>query len=413
MKRTLRVALCGLLSLVGVLYVGCQESNTLVTPDPPKVTVQRPVVKVVTTFKEFTGRTEAIDTVEVRARVKGFLQTVDFEPGQMVSGPDPDDPDSVGDLLFTIEPEQFEAVQAAAQAEVARMKAAEDLAEVTRDRAQAAYEQDAVSDIEMAEKEAEVDAAKAAVQAAEAALVSAQIDVSYTKIYAPIAGRISREQVDVGNLVGAGESTLLTTIVQDHPIYAYVEISERDLLEYTAEGRPRDRAERERKRLLLRLADGSAFDHEGVADFAETRVDPTTGTLQLRSTFPNPDGRLFPGMFVRVLAPDVTGQQTLIPEVAILRDLAGAYVLVADEQNKVQRRDIQLGARVGTERIVASGLDASDWLIVNGIQRAIPGNQVDPQEQSADSTPGGGNGAAAPSELDAASDGEDDSNDDE
>lgn len=409
MKPSLRIAFCGSLSLVTVLGAGCDQGNEFKPPPTPKVTVQRPVVKEVTTYKEFTGRTEAIDTVEVRARVKGFLQSVDFEPGQMVNGPDRDDPDSVGDLLFSIEPEQFEAAQAAAQAEVARMNAAKELAEVTRDRAQAAYEQDAVSDIEMAEKAAEVDAATAAVQAAEAALVVAQIDLSYTKIYAPIAGRISREQVDVGNLVGAGESTLLTTIVQDHPIYAYVEVSERDLLEYTAEGRPRDRAERERKRLLLRLADGSAFDHEGVVDFAETRVDPTTGTLQLRATFPNPDGRLFPGLFVRVLAPDVTGQQMLIPEVAILRDLAGAYVLLADEKNIVQRRDIQLGARVGTERIITSGLDASDRLIVNGIQRAIPGNPVDPQEQSADST--SGDGAPASSEPDADSDGGDDSND--
>ncbi|MHC5022377.1 MAG: efflux RND transporter periplasmic adaptor subunit [Planctomycetota bacterium] len=361
---------------------GCSERNEFVAPPPPQVTVQAPVVQQVTTYREFTGRTDAVDIVEVRARVKGFLQSVTFEPGQLVRAGDPNDPDDPGDLLFTIEPEPFEAAVSAAKAQVAQREAARALAELTLERASKAHEQGAVTDIELAEITAKLDAATAGVAAADAALKTAQIDLSYTKIYAPISGRISREQVDVGNLVGSGESTLLTTIVQDDPIYVYTEVNERDLLQYTRSGRPRERPKDERTRVLIELADGGRYSKEGEVDFAETRLDPRTGTLQIRAIFPNEAGKLFPGLFVRVLTPDVngTGEQMLIPEVSILRDLAGSFVLVADEQNIVQRRDIELGPQVDTERIVSAGLEPTDRVIVSGIQRAIPGSPVDPQE---------------------------------
>jgi multidrug efflux system membrane fusion protein len=251
---------------------------------------------------------------------------------------------------------------------------------VTLDKAQAAYEKGAASEIEMAEKRAQLDAATAAVDAARAALENTEIDLSYTRIHAPISGRISRELVSVGNLVGAGDSTLLTTIVQDDPIYAYVNVSERDVLEVLSGGRPAERRREQRIPVLLQTADGKIYEHDGEVDFADNRVDPTTGTLQVRATFPNPDGKLYPGLFVRVLAPRERGEQMLVPEVALLRDLAGAYVLVADDEDIVQRRDVQLGSRLETERIIASGLAPGDRVIVNGIQRAIPGNPVSPQE---------------------------------
>ncbi|MHC4947906.1 MAG: efflux RND transporter periplasmic adaptor subunit [Planctomycetota bacterium] len=384
MKTPSPVPILAALALACLAAPGCRESNEFVPPPPPQVTVQAPVVREVTTYKEYTGRAEARDTVEVRARVKGFLKTVDFEPGQMVRGPDPENAERLGDLLFTIEPEPFEAAVRAAEAAVAQAEAAKQLAEVTLEKAKGAYDKGAVSEIEMAEKEAQVDATVAAVDAAEAALATARIDLSYTTIHAPIGGRISRELVDVGNLVGAGESTLLTTIVQDDPIYAYVDVAERDLLGYLEKGRPRERDPEARIRALLQLADGSTYEHEGVVDFAEPRVNPATGTLQVRATFPNEEGKLFPGLFIRVLVPDFTGEQMLVPEVALLRDLAGSYVLVADAENVVQRHDIQLGTRVDTDRIVTGGLEPTDRVIVNGIQRAIPGNPVDPQEQTGD-----------------------------
>ncbi len=378
--------------LVVIGLCGCGEKNVFQAPPPPPVTVQRPVVKEVTTYKAFTGRAEAVDTVDIRARVRGFLKSVDFEPGQPVRAGDPDDPEDRGNLLFTIEPEPFVAAVNAAKAELAQGEAARDLAKVTLDRAKVAFDSGAVSELEMAEREAQLDGAQAAVDAAQAKLEQVDIDLSYTVIRTPISGRISRERVDVGNLVGANEATLLTTVVQDDPIYAYISVSERDLLSYIKDGRPRDRQGSKKTRGLLQLANGTTYEHDGVLDFAEPRVDPTTGTLEVRATFPNPDGKLYPGLFVRVLVPDVTGEQMLVPEVAILRDLAGDYVLVADGQNVVQRRNVELADKVDTDRVVTSGLEASDRVIVNGIQRAIPGNPVDPQLRE----PADASGASGP-----------------
>jgi RND family efflux transporter MFP subunit len=407
------------LPAAAVFLCGCGQGGEFVPPPPPQVTVQTPTVREVTTYREFTGRTEAVDTVEVRARVKGFLESVDFQPGAKVRAGDPDDESDPGDLLFTIEPEPFVAAVDSASAALAQQVAAQELAQVTLDRAQTAYDKGAVSEIEMAEKRAQLDAAKAAVDAARAAVETAQIDLSYTKIHAPISGRISRELVSVGNLVGAGESTLLTTIVQDDPIHAYVNISERDLLKYLAEGRPSRRPKEQRTHVLLQTADGETYEREGEVDFADNRVDSTTGTVQVRAVFPNPDGKLFPGLFVRILAPDETGEQMLVPEVALLRDLAGAYVLVADDEDIVQRRDVQLGSRLETERIIASGLEPGDRVIVNGIQRAIPGNPVSAQEAGPPAPPGaaepraetgdeeGGGPAAAEAPKEAARDADD------
>jgi multidrug efflux system membrane fusion protein len=260
------------------LFFGCERGGEFVPPPPPQVTVQPPTVREVTTYREFTGRTEAVDTVEVRARVKGFLESIDFEPGQKVRADDPDDENDHGDLLFTIEPEPFLAAVESAKAALAQQVAARDLAQVTLDRARAAYDKGAVTDIELAEKQAQLDAAKAAVDAARAALRTVEIDLSYTKIYAPISGRISRELVSVGNLVGAGESTLLTTIVQDDPIRAYVDVSERDVLEVLAGGRPSERSREQRARVLVQTVDGNTYEHEG--HLPEPRGEALPGALR-------------------------------------------------------------------------------------------------------------------------------------
>jgi RND family efflux transporter MFP subunit len=367
--RRIGVAGCAL------LVFGCRQSNEFQPPPPPAVEVQAPAVREVTTYQEFVGRGEAVDMVEIRARVKGFLESVEFEPSQKVE---------VGQLLFRIEPEPFEAAVASAEAELAGAEAALELAEVTRDRARSAYEKGAVTDIEMAEKEAQVDAAKAAVKAAQARIDTTRIDLGYTEIRSPITGRISRELVDVGNLVGSGESTLLTTVVQDNPLYVYFDIDERVVLEYL-ESRPRaDRTSQNNLQVLLELVDGSRYREAGVVDFAENRINPMTGTLQVRATFPNDEGKLYAGMFGRILIPDETGAQMLVPEVALLRDLAGAYLLVADESNIVQRRDVTLGGQVDGDRIITDGLEPTDRVIVNGIQRAIPGNPVTPEAVSGD-----------------------------
>ncbi|RNC81014.1 MAG: efflux RND transporter periplasmic adaptor subunit [Phycisphaera sp.] len=366
---------------VACVLASCEEPTSFEPPPPPTVTVATPLVQEVTTFQEFTGQLAADKSIDVRARVQGFLRTVEFEDGFVVTGPTESEE---GQVLFTIEPEPFEARLSAAKAELAQAVASRDLASVRRDRTKQALEQAAASEIEVIEREAEVAVAEAAVLAAQAQVDTAEIELEYTTIRAPISGRASRSMVDPGNLVGGGEPTLLTTIVQDDPIYAYIEISERDLLEFVEDAghRPERPSDEEAKPVTLVTADGEEYSHRGRFDFAETGLDATTGTLTARAAFPNADGSLFPGMFVRLLVPDITGEQTLVPEVAVQRDLAGSYVLVVNASNTVERRSIETAQVVDGNRIVLSGLAHTDRVIVNGVQRAFPGATVTPQTAS-------------------------------
>lgn len=357
---------------VVVMLTGCASEPEPPPRQAPPVTVRNPEVRAVTIHEEFTGRTDAIETVQIRARVRGFLQSVEYAPGRPVKS---------GDLLFTIEPEPFEAAVASAEAQLESAKAALQLAEVTLERAAEAHAKEAVTDLELAQKEAERDAAVAAVRVAESTLEVAKIDLGYTKVRSPINGRASRNLVDVGNVVGAGESTLLTTIVRDDPIYAYFTLNERLVLEFlreTPRGERTANADKQQADIELEFVDGERYDRLGVVDFAENRIDPMTGTLQARVRFDNPEGILFPGQFVRIRIPMEEREVMLVPETALQRDLAGPFVLVADEQDVVQRRGVELGRRIEHERIVESGLEPGDRVIVNGIQRAIPGNPVNP-----------------------------------
>lgn len=394
MRRTTSTTAAALAALL--LAAGCGEQASFQAPPPPTVTVQAPRVEDVTIYKEFTGRLEAVSSVDIRARVQGFLETIDFEAGDTVKGPEGDQP---GQLMFTIERAPFEARLNAAKASQAQATAARDLAKVRRDRTKQAFDQGAANELELIERQAELDGAEANVLAAEADVQAAQIDLDYTEIHAPLTGRVSRNLVDVGNLVGGAQQTLLTTIVKDDPIYAYVDVSERDLLEFVQgqSERPERRAAAERRVITLATADGARHKHTGAFDFAETRLDERTGTLQIRAEFPNPEGTLYPGMFVRVLVPDVTGPQTVVPDTAIQRDLAGSYVMVVAEGNKVERRAVKLGALSGTDRIITDGLSPEDRVVVNGVQRAYPGAVVNPEQAPA--APPAAEPAAQPAEA--------------
>jgi multidrug efflux system membrane fusion protein len=320
---------------------------------PPTVTVQTPQVREVTTYEEFVGRCEAVQSVELRARVTGILETQEFEDSQIVNE---------GDLLFTIEDAPYRAAVASAQAALAAREADLHLAQINLDKAQQAYEREAVTEIEMAKVTADRDAAQAAVQGAQAALDTAKIDLGYTKIYAPMTGRISRALIDVGNLIGGLPPTPLTSIVQDDPVHVFFDVDERSVLKRLEE-RPREtRDGRERLPAFLQLLDGTRYGESGVIDYAANRIDANTGTLTVRASIPNPNGRLYAGMFVRVLLPDEHVQPFLHSPGARSSPRCSVSIVIV-----IARR----GSAGGPAGGALPGGDAAD----HAGQRVVPGRQ--------------------------------------
>lgn len=354
-------------ALLGI--TGCQPKNEFVEPPPPKVTVATPVQRDVTVFVGLPGRLQAQDSVDIRARISGYLQSVDFMDGEIVEA---------GDQLFVIEPGPYIASAKAAAANLAQAKAARDIAKTNYDRREQAYKTKAVSEIDLLTAEANLSSADAAVLVAEAQLTQAQIDLSYTTNTAPATGRIGRRRVSQGNLVGGLDSTLLTTLVVQDPIQLYFNIPERQLMPWLKDLSTRNR-ETEKPAVLMELADGSRYSSEGVIDYVDNRVDPETGTVTARALFNNEDGELIPGLYGKVLIPDERKGAILVPDLAVLRDIGGNYVLVVNSENKVESRYVTPGPKLEADRIIDEGLDGSERVIVEGVQRARPGIVVDPE----------------------------------
>jgi RND family efflux transporter MFP subunit len=351
---------------------GCGPS---VAPPPaaaPEVSVARPLVRQVTDWDEYTGRLEAVDAVEIRARVTGYLQSRHFDEGALVDK---------GDLLFVIDPRPYEAVLDRARAELERAQIRLDLAQNDFERAERLFRSRAISEEELDARSKERQEATAALTAARAAERSAELEVEFTRVHAPVSGRIGRELVSEGNLVSGGspQSTLLTTIVSLHPIHVYFTADERAFLRYQ---RLDQEGERESSRtaenpVRLQLADEEGFPHIGHMDFVDNRIDRATGTMQGRAVFPNPDHFLTPGIFARVqLQGRGPYDALMIPDAAIGADQAERFVYVVDEAGVAQRRPIELGRRIGEHRIVASGLEPDDVVIVDGLQRVRAGSAV-------------------------------------
>lgn len=375
------------LFFAGILAVavmsGCAKKNEFVAPPPPEVGVESPVIETTTVFLEYAGRTAASSRVEIRARVKGFLgDTTQFDAGQFVEK---------GRLLFTIEPEQFEAAKATALAKLAAEEAKLEIAEINlekRVRANERSEGQAISDVEIKSSEADVKSAQAAVDIAKAALADAERDLSYTKIHAPVAGRVSNALVDQGNLVGAADPTLLTDIVTVQPIYFNFEGSEREALRYLSDmpnaENPTGSGEGKGKELKLVLSDGTPFDEVGRFDFVDNSVNPESGTIRLRAAFDNKKGLLVDGLFARIRIPEEIENAVLVPSGAIQRDLGGSFVLVVNSENVVERRTvIPTPLSVDGKKIIkpyddstGTGLKAEDRFVVSNLQRAREGLQV-------------------------------------
>jgi len=358
------------LFLAGIMS-GCERQNQYVAPPPPAVTVSQPLKKEVTDYLEFTGTTQAVATVDIRARVQGFLQTATFREGAFVKK---------NDLLYIIDPRSYQAAVDKAVADLADKKAQAEKAEVEHLRNQRLFKENATSEKELVNAKAARDSAKANVAAAEASLEDAKINLGYCSIYAPLSGRIGRNQVDVGNLVGAGEFTLLTTIKQYDPIYAYFTLNERQLLRLMRLARKGREYAVQDTVIHMALANENGYPHEGRLDYADLGVDQSTGTMLMRGVFSNPNPpAILPGLFVRLRVPaGVRPGALLVSERAIGSDQGGQFVLVVNSEDIVEMRRIVPGSVTDGMRVIEEGLNGDEWIVVNGIQRARPGAKVKP-----------------------------------
>ncbi len=369
---------------VFLLVTGCQQANEYAPPPPPKVTVALPHIQQVTDYLEFTGTTVATAQVEVRARVAGILQSMHFEPGSQVKQ---------GDLLLIIDPAEYQANLQAAKAEMAAAKAARSQADIEHGRALSLYQEKAGTETDVVKWRVEGEVAAAQILGAQAKIDRANLNLGYTKITAPIDGRVGRNQVDIGNLVGEGEATLLTDISHFDPMYVYFNLNERDLLRvlefYRAKLKekeidPRQVAEvRKVLPLYLGLATEKGYPHRGMYDFGESGVDPETGTVQLRGVFDNPGTPpvLLPGLFARIRMPITTRDNIpLVTERAIGADQSGRFILIVNSDNTVEKRNIRQGQLIDGLRVIEAGVDKDERVVVNGIQRARPGAKVEPDQ---------------------------------
>ncbi len=375
MGRVRRSLAIFMLCLGSGSLAGCDRDVVqAAAPRPPAVTVATPLRMDAELWQEFTGTTAAMQTAEIRARVEGYLLEQRFEDSDDVVA---------GQILFIIDPSLYQAEVDRTVAVLSQRQAQFAQAEWDLQQVQQLAARGASTAKEVQDRTTDRALADAAVKSAQAAVQKAELDLGYTKVRSPIAGRIGRNLVDVGNLVGAGERTLLTTVMQMKPMQVYFNISERLLMQRLEE------VSQERRRRLdtpfwVRLAHEEGYPHEGILDYIDNTVDEATGTLEVRGVLPNDDGLLFPGAFVRVrLSAGTRENAVLVSERALGTDLAGKYVLVVvGEANLVEQRPVTIGALIDGMRVVEEGLAGDERYIVNGLQRARPGLPVNPKMQN-------------------------------
>jgi len=363
-----------LIALIGsALLAGCAR-NEAAQPQAavlPQVSVAAAIARKVTDSDEFTGRFEAVERVEVRPRVSGYIASVNFKDGSEVHK---------GDVLFVIDPRPYVAERDKARAQLAQARSQLVLARSQRERATKLLAQHAISQEEFDTRTSGLEQGQANVEAAQAALDSAALDLDFTRVTAPISGRISRALVTSGNFVTNGQ-TALTTLVSLDPIYVAFDDDEQQYLRYVKLARDAAaNSQQARNPVQVGLANEGGFPHEGFMVFVDNALDPMTGTIRSRALLDNHERQFTPGLFARVrLLGSSQHEAVLVNDSAIGTDQTVRYVLVLSKDNKVEYRPVQLGPVVDGLRVVQSGLGAGETIVVNGLQRARPGAQVAPQ----------------------------------
>ena len=373
-KNTVRTFM--LASVAALVLTACgnpEAAGQAQAPAAPEVSVAQVVHERITEWDEFTGRLQAPQTVQLIPRVSGYIEEVHFNEGALVDK---------GDLLVQIDPKPFATEVARLKAELQSAQSAAVQAEKEYRRAEKLSSQRAISAELLDSRLARKQQTAATVASVEAALERAELDLSYTRITAPISGRVSYAQVTAGNFVSAGQSQI-TSLVSTEKMYAYFDVDEQSYLKYArlAEtGKRADTRDSTSNPVYMALANDSNYQHVGRVDFVDNRIDAQTGTIRVRASFPNDDNDLLPGLFARIrLVGSDSYEGILIDEKAVGTDLNNKFVLVVNSNNELEYRAIELGEKVNGLRIVTEGLTPKDKIVVNGLQRVRANMKVDPQ----------------------------------
>lgn len=384
MKFSRRGSLLQAVALACVAFGGCRSAQTAPAPPPPAVVVASPLVMRLTEWDEYTGRFEPTDTVDVRARVDGYLDSIHFRDGAIVRA---------GDLLFVIDPRPYEAVLEGARADVVRAQTRLELAIADFSRGESLFAIRGISQEEYDRRAQARKEAEAALIVARAAERVAALNVEFTRVRAPIGGRIAENFVSVGNVISGGQagSTLLTRIVAIDPIQFVFDASESDYLRYNrlnASGERRTSRDAPNP-VRIRLLDEPSFTHVGKMDFVDNRIDPATGTITGRALVPNPGGFLTPGQLGRLqLLSSGEFEALLVPDSAILSDQSRRFVWALGTDDMPEQRVVEPGNLEQGLRIVRAGLQRDDRIVINGMQRVRPGARVAPTNGRIEPVPG-------------------------